>query len=77
MTAIASAVSFPVMTSRRKPNKAKRVQINFRFEEPFIERMERFAESNQLRPTLTRIIELAVTDWLDKHEPELLKKKHP
>ena len=41
-----------------------------------IDRMERFSESHPLTPTVTRIIELAVAEWLDKHEGELPKKAH-
>jgi hypothetical protein len=65
------AVSFGQMPRKKlaQPDKAKRHQVSFRFEEAFIDRIERFADSNPLRPTVTRIIELAVTEWLDKHEP--------
>jgi len=73
MSAISPAVSFPAMP-RKEKSPQQTDQINFRLKLATIERMEAYKDRHPLHPTLTQIVEAAVGDWLDRHEPELPPK---
>lgn len=73
MAAIPSALGFIAMP--RKDTATERTQqVNFRLKTVTVERMERYKDRHPLHPTLTQMVEAAVADWLDKHEPELPKR---
>lgn len=74
MTAFNAGVTFLPM-ARKSKDGAPTDQINFRLKVATIDRMERFRDRHHLHPTLTQIVEAAVNDWLDSHEPQLPKLK--
>jgi hypothetical protein len=69
MTCLTSALPFVPMARRDTTDPTQ--QTNFRLKTPTIERMERFKERHPLNPSLTRIVEAAVNEWLDRNEPQL------
>lgn len=73
MTVMVSGLSFTPMA--RKESTERTQQVNFRLKTELVERMERYKDRHPLHPPLTRLVEAAMADWLDKHEIELPGKR--
>lgn len=58
----------------RKEHAPKTEQANFRLKTSTLERMETYRERHPLHPTLTQIVEAAVTQWLAENEKALPPK---
>lgn len=74
-----TALNFPVafLPMARKETAEKTQQVNFRLKTSTLERMERFRESDEIRPSLTQIVEASVAKWLDAKEAEHASKRKP
>lgn len=70
MTALASAANLCGM-ARKASIGVGTEQVNFRFKTSTVERMDAYCARHPLNPTLTRIAETAMLEWLDREEPKL------
>lgn len=73
MSAISSAVSFCLPMAQKK----KTAQLGTRIDIAIKDRAERFCIKHPLQPSLAALIERALTDYLDRAEPELPKAAKP
>lgn len=72
-------VTFPLdsllMAKSQQPKKEPTRQLNVLVRVTTIKRMMRFGNDHPLQPSLARIVEAAVTRYLDEEEPKLSPRK--
>lgn len=51
--------------------KANTEQVGVRLNKPQLERLRAYANSHPMQPSLTRLIDMAIGEWLVAHETEV------
>lgn len=72
MSAMPLSVSFCVPMPQQKRDTA---QLGHRIDAALKKRAEDFCVRHPMQPSFVTILEHALRDWLDKHEPELHDRK--
>jgi hypothetical protein len=65
---VAAALHLPVMADKKKPDTE---QMGLRLNRAQLDRLREYANKHPMQPSLTRLIDVAIGEWLAAHEHEL------